>query len=291
MIEMGISDFGEMSRLAQMVRPTDAVYTLIGNAHLDRLGDRPGVFKAKTEMLGFMPDNGTVFLNADDDLLSTCICRQSKVLYGLSENADVRAENIKTESAAKQTCDIISGKRRMHVGIPAYGRHMVYAALEGAAVGIKFGLSDDEIIRGIAAYKTVGRRANVIDTGYITIIDDCYNANPDSVKCAIDSMAEGGGRKVCILGDMLEMGTERAARHADIGRYAVQKGVELLLCVGEMSKNTCCAAEGIAALHFDNNAQLISQLPQLINEGDTVLVKASHSMKLEEISEALKLLK
>lgn len=113
---------------------------------------------------------------------------------------------------------------------------MVYAALEGAAVGIKFGLSDDEIIRGIAAYKTVGRRANVIDTGYITIIDDCYNANPDSVKCAIDSMAEGGGRKVCILGDMLEMGTERAARHADIGRYAVQKGVELLLCVGEMSK-------------------------------------------------------
>lgn len=131
----------------------------------------------------------------------------------------------------------------------------------------------------------------MIDTGYITIIDDCYNANPDSVKCAIDSMAEGGGRKVCILGDMLEMGTERAARHADIGRYAVQKGVELLLCVGEMSKNTCRAAEGIAALHFDNNAQLISQLPQLINEGDTVLVKASHSMKLEEISEALKLLK
>ena len=267
------------------------MYTLIGNAHLDRLGDRPGVFKAKTEMLGFMPDNGTVFLNADDDLLSTCICRQSKVLYGLSENADVRAENIKTESAAKQTCDIISGKRCMHVGIPAYGRHMVYAALEGAAVGIKFGLSDDEIIRGIAAYKTVGRRANVIDTGYITIIDDCYNANPDSVKCTIDSMAEGGGRKVCILGDMLEMGTERAARHADIGRYAAQKGVELLLCVGEMSKNTCRAADGIAALHFDNNAQLISQLPQLINKGDTVLVKASHSMKLEEISEALKLLK
>ena len=87
------------------------------------------------------------------------------------------------------------------------------------------------------------------------------------------------------------MGTERAARHADIGRYAAQKGVELLLCVGEMSKNTCRAADGIAALHFDNNAQLISQLPQLINKGDTVLVKASHSMKLEEISEALKLLK
>lgn len=290
-IEMGISDFGEMSRLAQMARPTDAVFTLIGNAHLDRLHDRTGVFKAKTEMLEYMPCDGTVFLNADDDLLCACDCRQRKVLYGLGDNAGVRAENIRVESAAMQTCDIVSGKRRIHVSIPAYGRHMVYAALEGAAVGMKFGLSDDEIIRGIASYETVGRRANVIDTGFITVIDDCYNANPDSVKCAIDSMCASRGRKVCILGDMLEMGTARAERHADIGRYAVSHGVELLLCVGEMSENTARAAEGIASLHFDSNAQLIAELPKLIKKGDTVLVKASHSMRLEEVSEALKLLK
>ena len=290
-IEMGISDFGEMSRLAQMVRPTDAVYTLIGNAHLDRLHDRSGVFRAKTEMLEYMPENGTVFLNADDDLLSACSCRQSKVFYGLGDKADIRAENIKTDGAALQSCDIISGKRRIHVSIPAYGRHMVYAALEGAAVGMKFGLSDDEIIRGIAAYETVGRRANVIDTGYITIIDDCYNANPDSVKCAIDSMSDSTGRRVCVLGDMLEMGTARAERHADIGRYAAAHGVELLLCVGEMSENTARAAEGIASLHFEDNASLVAALPELIKKGDTVLVKASHSMKLEEVSEALKMLK
>ena len=290
-IEMGISDFGEMSRLARMVRPTDAVYTLIGNAHLDRLHDRPGVFKAKTEMLEYMPNDGTVFLNADDDLLSVCDCRQNRVLYGLGENAEVRAENVKYESAVMQSCDIISGLRRIHVSIPAYGRHMVYAALEGAAVGMKFGLSDDEIIRGIASYETVGRRANVLDTGHITIIDDCYNANPDSVKCAIDSMCASEGRKVCVLGDMLEMGTARAERHADIGRYAVLHGAELMLCVGEMSENTVRAAQSITALHFDSNEQLIAALPKLIKKGDTVLVKASHSMKLEEISEALKLLK
>ncbi len=290
-IEMGISDFNEMSRLAQMVRPTDAVYTLIGNAHLDRLHDRSGVFRAKTEMLAYMPDDGTVFLNADDDMLSGCSCRQSKVFYGLGENAAVRAENISSDGAAMQSCDIIFGSRRIHVSIPAYGRHMVYAALEGAAVGMKFGLSDEEIIRGVAAYETVGRRASVTDTGYITLIDDCYNANPDSVKCAIDSMAEGSGRKVCVLGDMLEMGTARAERHADIGRYAVSHGVQLLLCVGEMSENTARAAEGIPALHFDGNASLIAALPELIKRGDTVLVKASHSMKLEEVSEALKLLK
>ena len=290
-IEMGISEFSEMSRLAKMVRPTDAVYTLIGNAHLDRLHDRPGVFRAKTEMLEYMPDDGTVFLNADDDLLSTCDCRQNRVLYGLGENAEVRAENIKYESAVMQSCDIVSGLRRIHVSIPAYGRHMVYAALEGAAVGMKFGLSDDEIIRGIASYETVERRANVIDTGYITIIDDCYNANPDSVKCAIDSMCASEGRRVCVLGDMLEMGTARAERHADIGRYAVSHGVELMLCVGEMSENTARAANSITALHFDSNAQLIAALPKLIEKGDTVLVKASHSMKLEEVSEALKMLK
>ncbi len=290
-IEMGISGFGEMSRLAQMVRPTDAVYTLIGNAHLDRLYDRSGVFKAKIEMLEYMPENGTVFLNADDDLLSACACRQSRVFYGLGGKAGIRAENIQTEGAAMQSCDIISGARRIHVSIPAYGRHMIYAALEGAAVGMKFGLTDEEIIRGIAAYETVGRRASVIDTGYITIIDDCYNANPDSVKCAIDSMSGSTGRRVCVLGDMLEMGQQRAERHADIGRYAVSHGVELLLCVGEMSENTARAAEGIESLHFDSNAQLIAALPELIKKGDTVLVKASHSMKLEEVSEALKLLK
>lgn len=290
-IEMGISDFNEMSRLARMVRPTDAVYTLIGNAHLDRLHDRSGVFKAKTEMLEYMPDGGTVFLNADDDLLSGCSCRQNRIFYGLGDNADIRAENIKVDAAAMQSCDIIAGKRRISVCIPAYGRHMVYAALEGAAVGMKFGLTDEEIMRGIASYETVGRRANVIETGYITVIDDCYNANPDSVKCAIDSMCGSTGRRVCVLGDMLEMGSARAERHADIGRYAVSHGVELLLCVGDMSENTARAAEGIAALHFDNNAQLIAALPELIKKGDTVLVKASHSMKLEEVSEALKLFK
>ncbi len=289
-IEMGISDFGEMSRLAKMVRPTAAVYTLIGHAHLEALHDRNGVFRAKTEMLEYMPDDGTVFLNADDDLLSICKCRQNKVLYGLGSNADVRAENV-ISGAESIDCDIVCGERRIRVHIPAYGKHMIYAALEGAAVGMTFGLSDAQIAAGIADYETVGRRACVTATGYLTLVDDCYNANPDSVKCAIDSLARLPGRKVCILGDMLEMGENKAQCHADIGRYASENGVELLLCVGELSKNTCRAADDIRSLHFAGNEELIRALPDLIEKGDAVLVKASHSMKLEEISEALKLLK
>lgn len=289
-IEMGISDFGEMHRLARMVRPAMALYTVIGHAHLDRLNDRTGVLKAKTEMLDFVPEDGTVFLNADDDLLCKYNCVQKRVLYGVSEKADVRAENVKSDGVSAQSCDIVCGDRRIPVCIPAYGRHMVSAALEGAAVGIMLGLSDDEIAAGIASYETVGRRASIVDTGYITLIDDCYNANPDSVKCAIDSMSEIAGRKVCILGDMLEMGETRAERHADIGAYASGHGAQLLLCVGEMSKNTVQAAEDICALHFADNSELISELPKLIEKGDTVLVKASHSMRFDEISDALRAL-
>ena len=290
-IEMGISDFGEMSRLAKMVRPTMAVYTLIGHAHLERLHDRNGVLKAKAEMLDFMPDDGTVFLNADDDLLAKLDCRQNKVLYGTKDNADVKAENILSDSLSGLSCDIVSGDRRIPVKVPSYGSHMVYAALEGAAVGLAMGLSNAQIAAGIAAYETVGRRANVCDTGFITLVDDCYNANPDSVMCAVDSLKSVDGRKVCILGDMLEMGENKAELHAKVGKYASDNGVDMLLTVGELSKNTCTAAEEISSLHFDTNAQLISRLPELIEKGDTVLVKASHSMKFDEISDALKMLK
>lgn len=291
-IEMGISDFGEMTRLAKMVRPTMAVYTLIGHAHLERLHDRAGVLKAKTEMLEYMPEDGTVFLNGDDDLLASYKCKQNRIIYGRGDNADVRAENISIDGVKSISCDIVCGDRRFRVSVPAYGQHMVSAALEGAAVGIKMGLSDDEIIKGISHYETVGRRANIVDTGFITLIDDCYNANPDSVKCGIDSMPEGTGRKVCILGDMLEMGENMAQLHADVGAYAAEKAVQLLITCGERSVNTHQAAEKLLdAVHFDTNAELVAKLPELIHKGDTVLVKASNYMHFDEISEFLKTLK
>lgn len=289
-IEMGISDFGEMTRLAEMVRPTMAVYTKIGHAHLEHLHDREGVLRAKTEMVSYIPESGILFLNADDDLLSGYTCRQKRVLYGTGENADVFARNIKLSSEGT-ACDIVCGDRVISCTVPAYGSHIVYAALEGAAVGIELGLSDKQIADGIRSFVTVGRRASVTDTGYITLIDDCYNANPDSVICAIDSLKLMNGRKVCILGDMLEMGNEYKELHASVGRYAAENGVELLLTVGELSQNTHSGAgDKIKALHFDSNEELIRALPDLICRGDTVLVKASHIMRFDEISEAVKII-
>ena len=242
-------------------------------------------------MVEYMSDDATLFLNADDDLLSAYTCDKNRVLYGTGENADVRAENIDSSSLVSLSCDIVSGDRSFRVTVPAYGTHMVYAALEGAAVGMALGLTDDEIANGILNYETVGRRASICDTGFITLIDDCYNANPDSVKCGIDSLKGSSGRKVCILGDMLEMGENKEQLHESVGRYAAENGADLLLTVGELSINTGRGAKDICALHFDSNAELIEKLPELINKGDTVLVKASHSMRFDEISEALKLLK
>lgn len=285
-VEMGISDFGEMSRLSQMARPQIAVFTVIGHAHLEFLHDLDGVFEAKTEMLDFMDDDAVVIYNGDDSQLRRLNCRQRKISFGISEVCDVRAENVEV-AAGNTSCTIVYGDRRLDVSIPAFGQHMVYAALEGAAVGFVMGLSDEEIIRGIGNYETVGRRAAVVDTGWLTLIDDCYNANPDSIKSGIDSMLGMNGRKVCILGDMLELGENEAEMHCDVGAYAAQKGIDLVIASGPLSAEISRGA-GDRGLYFESKEELISALAGLLQKGDSVLVKASRSMHFEEISEAIK---
>ncbi|MEG2008198.1 MAG: UDP-N-acetylmuramoyl-tripeptide--D-alanyl-D-alanine ligase [Oscillospiraceae bacterium] len=278
-VELGISHFGEMTRLAQMARPTMAVFTVIGRAHLEFLGDRDGVLRAKGELLDCMAKDAAVLVNGDDDKLSALCCTQKKITFGLGASCDVRAENLVSDGVST-SCDIICGERRLRVRIPAFGQHMVYAALAAAAVGMRLGMSDAELAEGIAAYSTVGRRASVVDTGSLTLIDDCYNANPDSVASAVRSASALGGRLVCILGDMLELGENTAELHKKTGELALSKGA-LLLTVGELSKN-------MGGLSFDTKSELIAALPRLLKKGDRVLVKASHSMAFEEISDAIK---
>ena len=289
-VEMGISGFGEMSVLARIARPDMAVFTLIGHAHLEFLHDLDGVLRAKTEMLDFMADDAPVLINGDDEKLRGLQCRQKKISFGLGENCDIRAENIRLGESGETFCDIVYGERRIPVEIRAYGRHMIYAALEGAAVGLLMGLSDGEIVKGVASFETVGRRAAVCDTGFITLIDDSYNANPDSVKCGIDSLMKMPGRHVCILGDMLELGEGSGEMHFDVGRYAGEKGAELVLTSGPLSKETCRGA-GERGRHFATREELIAALPGLIQKGDRVLVKASLGSRFDQISEALKELK
>lgn len=288
-VEMGISGFGEMTALAKMTRPTIAVFTYIGHAHLEFLHDLEGVFKAKTEMLPYVAEDGIVAVNGDDPYLNKISCPQRLIRYGLGEHCDVRAENIRVNNDGTIACDIVSEAGWVAVHIPSYGQHMVYAALEGAAVGLAMGLDLCEIAEGIADYRTVGRRGVVTDTGKILLVDDCYNSNPDSLKCAIDSLVLLPGRKVCVLADMLEQGENSAKIHYDAGLYAAEKGVDLLLAYGPMSAQTC-EAMGQRGTHYATKQELLDALSTLVKKGDSVLVKASLGMHLEDASELLKTL-
>ena len=289
-VEMGISGFGEMTALAKIAKPTIAVFTMIGRAHLEFLHDLDGVFRAKTEMIALMPADGTVIVNGDNEQLQKLSCPQRLLRFGLGENCEIRAEDVEALPEGKTRCRIRFGDRSFPVCIPAYGRQMIYAALEGAAVGFVLGMTDEEIAAGIAAYQTVGRRSAITDTGFVTLVDDSYNANPESMRCAMDSLMELEGRHVCVLADMLEQGPDAAQMHSELGVYAAEKGIDLLVCCGPLSKRTADAANarGTEARWYSTAEELIAALPHLLHRGDKVLVKASLGMHMERAAEAIK---
>lgn len=286
-IEMGISHFGEMRTLTNMVWPDYGLFTVIGHAHLEHLGDRAGVLRAKGEMVECLAPKGKIFCSGDDDMLSLADFGREKVTYGLGENCLVRAENVLSLPDGSTKCTVVSGDRRFDVTINAYGEHMVSAALAGAAVGMELGLTEDEIRRGIASYEPVGSRARLIKTEKIQIIDDCYNSNPTSLASSLRSLSRFDCRKVAILGDMLELGEGSAALHREAGKTAKALGVDLVLTHGSESAHLAAGAEEISR-HFESKSELLDSLPGLILPGDAVLVKASRGMKFEEVTESLK---
>ena len=292
-IEMGISDFGEMSRLAKMVRPDIVVMTTIGYCHLENLGDLDGVLKAKSEVFEYM-NGGTAVVNGDDEKLKAFDPGIEKITFGLGSDNMYRAENIVTDGVSGVDFDIVSSDA-LHVHISAFGSHIPLAALPAAAVGHKLGMDNEQIRRGFDNYSVVAGRANVIDTGYIRIIDDCYNANPNSVTAALLSLASIPGRKIAILGDMKELGRESESFHREIGAFAGKCGIDALVCCGDAAngyyKGLISSGSEIQAWHFPMKHALLSVLPSIVKKGDTVLVKASHSMKFEEIVRELENLK
>ncbi len=286
-IEMGISGFGEMTRLAEMAQPTICVLTIIGCCHLENLGDRDGVLRAKTEMFIHARDGAAFILNGDDDKLSTVESVQGRrpIFFGLDRKNDCFAENIKNNGEGGVSCTLCFDGKRLDVTIPAIGSYMVSNALAAVAVGRLLGLSDEQLKNGVEAYKTVGSRANVINANGIRIIDDCYNANPTSVKASLDTLMNFGGRKVAVLGDMKELGSNELSLHFDTGAYAKEIGVDSVIAVGPLAKELARGADGE---WFESIDALKEKLGSLVKEGDTVLVKASHSMQFEKIVEFLK---
>lgn len=301
-VEMGISGFGEMHRLSKMVRPDICVITNIGDCHLENLKDRAGVMKAKTEMFDFVNENAAVFLNGDDDCLKTItdVYGIKPVFYGLDNKNNYWAENVENRGITGISATLCSEKQSLEAVIPAIGTYMAVNALAAMAIGEYLGLTGEQIKNGIVNYKTVGSRDGLIQTEYITIIDDCYNANPNSVKGGIDTLMNFNGRKVCILGDMKELGEDSLLLHNKVGEYAVEKQVDVLIAVGEEAENIALGVKGLQqkqgesvkteVYHFSTVEGANKALSGILRKGDTVLVKASRAMKLEQVVDKLRVL-
>ena len=218
-VEMGISDFGEMHRLAKIARPDICVMTNIGLCHLEKLKSRDGILRAKSEMFDFLTEDGVVILNGNDDKLSTIkeIRGIVPVRYFVEDGhgekgafsyavtaSDITNLGLKGMQADLDFAEGAYGKCRVNIHIP--GAHNVYNALAGACVGLALGMSRDEIIKGVEAARTIRGRTHLLEAGGMTIIDDCYNANPVSMKASLDVLSLGLGRKIAVLGDMGELG-------------------------------------------------------------------------------------
>lgn len=291
-IEMGISDFGEMSRLSKIARPDIALLTNIGQCHLENLQDRNGVFKAKSEMFDYIATDGTIILNGEDDILSQVgiINGKKPIFYGLDENNDVFARNIIINGLDGSSFEVCVPSKfiefRAQLGSP--GKHMIINALAAVAVGVEMGMESARIKQGIEKFENIKGRVNIIKIGGKTIIDDCYNANPTSMKASIDLLADSTGRKVAILGDMLELGDKEQLLHEEIGEYLTQKRIEILICVGNRAEFFCKrAGTKVKKSCFKTNEETIKQLPFILQDGDTILIKASHGMHFEEITDWL----
>ena len=292
-LEMGISDFGEMHRLSKIARPNICVITNIGLCHLEFLGDRDGVLRAKSEIFDFAAEGAKAIVNGDDDKLHTLKSREDLdvTLFGMDSSNDIYAKQVENLGLDGLQCVISTpaGEFSAHIHIP--GMHMVYNALAGTSVGLALGLTLEEIKAGIESAQTISGRNNIIHTEKYTIMDDCYNANPVSMKASLDVLSTALGRKVAILGDMGELGADELALHYTVGEHAAKKQIDLLLCVGTLSEEIVKGAKAvnpeINAEVFTTKEELLEKLSELLADGDSILIKASHFMQFEKIVNAL----
>ena len=293
-LEMGMDRFGEIDYLAGTVKPDVGVITNIGDAHIERLGSRENIFKAKCELLPHIKDGGLVVLNGDDELLATLRGKTPvpAVFCGRSEGLEYRAEVIGGDGVSYLDCRLITPHMDQTVKIPALGEHMIYPALIAAAVGERFGLTAQEIAQGIYQFVPTRMRMNIVRRAEgITILDDTYNANPQSMRAAISVLADSHcQRKVAVLGDMFELGPFAPGLHYEVGECLGKEKIDCLVAVGELSDYIARGAResGVPEVYrCEDKEAARTVLPKVLQPDCTILVKASRGMKLEELTACL----
>ena len=290
-LEMGMNHSGEMEYLSDIARPDLAIITNIGTMHIEHLGTREGILQAKLEIMRGMPDDGAGVFNGDEPLLWNirAIGKHKKYYYGIENHAcDVTATDIVELDDGVRF--VVHGfGQQFELFVPMLGRHAVYNALAATTVGLLLGVKPEQIQARFSSFHNTGMRQKIYVKNGVTIIEDCYNAGPESTEAALDVLAgiKTDGRRIAVLGDMLELGNRSAAEHYRIGRLAVGKA-DLLLTYGEHSVRTLTGAiTGGMNLkntdHFDTHEDMAHMLKMRVSEGDVVLFKGSRGMRMEKV--------
>ena len=286
-IETGMNHFGEIRYLGEMVRPDIAVITNVGDAHIENLGNtRQGILRAKCEIFENLTPEGIAVLNGDDELLNTVTLPQTILRCGVGDGCGVRVTDIDDRGLEGVACTVTIEGEHYRLTTSAPGRYMIYPMAMAAAIGRRLGLTREEIAAGVAAYTTVGSRMHLIRLpGERLVIDDCYNANPQSMAEGLRMLAASPARhRVAVLGDMGELGQLTAQAHRDMGALTRRLGLTAV-AVGE--KMHALTETDPQAQWFATVEEAMPAIRQLFTPGTAVLVKASHAMHFERIVKEL----
>ena len=297
-IEMGVDNLGQTTRLCEIARPTIGIITNIGPDHLEFFGSMEGSAQAKAELLDALPSDGTAVLNADDPYYDYLAARAQcpVVSFGFSAKADVRATDVKPDGRDGTIFRLLLPGKVRHtiVHIRVQGAHNVTNALAAAAVGSVLGLPGAVIAQGLARFRPAAMRSQILMSQGIKIINDCYNANPASMKAAVQLLAQTASSrlKIAVLGDMLELGSEAVRMHEEVGDFVAHQGIDRMVACGPLAASLAEGArrggmEGARVLEVSDAAAAATTVKAMAKQGDVVLVKASRGVKLEQVVQVL----
>ena len=304
-LEMGMSNFGEIEYLSKIAEPDIAIVTNIGSSHMEYLGSRENICRAKLEIVSGLKEGGALLLNGDEPLLANYRSDKVAPIYvGFGANCHFRAENVRPvieDGHVATLFDVCyNGRRIKNVMIPTIGKHNVYAALFAYAVGVGMNMKDELICMGLKNYTPVGMRQNIYDIDGITVVEDCYNAAPESMKAAFAVLRElslaKGGRMAALLGDMYELGEKSEDFHEEVGIAFAKAGGQLLCTFGSSADNIARGAVlgGVESenIYRNNNIKCPEMSGEMLlhslRRGDILLVKASRGAAAERVIRYLK---
>ena len=289
-IEMGMDHLGQIANISKIVKPDTAVITNVGVAHIEYLKTRENILKAKCEVFENLAKDGVGILNADDDMLIKVDNKFEKIWYGKSDSADIRVENVVVDYAdgvVKAT--LCLGEERYGIKIPGLSEHLVYSAMSAIAVGLRYGLSVQQAIDGVANYTHTKMRMDIYKLkNNILVIDDTYNANPDSMKSLIDTVKKADKtHKILILGDMFELGEKSNELHIEVLDYAITNGINKIFVVGDNMNKAASILQNEHIICFDTKEDLVNNLSKIVVSNSIIAIKASRGMKFENITEKI----